>query len=454
MPGRKTARSADARVARERVEPVTARERAGRVTARERAADATALPRAPRARFELPEQHRGVLASAERALALAHVRALLEVPTAPYAEDGPLAVVRAFAREHGLALDEDEHANLIVRWKGTRRASGPVLAYSAHLDHPGFLYAGKRAGKHVASFHGGVPVRYLPGARVRFFDLATRVERATAVIAHVKKEEDLYLCTLDDVAGELKPGTFGMWDLTPGSIRGQRLHARVCDDLMGAAAILSTLAWCVRVKHSQPLIGIFTRAEETGFIGCIGLLRARSLARDVAVVGLECSPRRQAARVGHGPVVRVGDKLSVFSPWITRHLQDTAIALHGENTNFKFQRALMDGGSCESTAYNAWGVEAGALCLALGNYHNCGPRDHIAPEFVDWDDHESLVALMCAAATSWTSARAGKMQSRLNRSWKREYKRLASSTRRIQAASAPGVRVEAAKRVTRARSES
>lgn len=417
MPGRTTARSADAR-----------------------AADATALPRAPRSRFELPETHRGVLTDAERALALAHVRALLEVPTAPYAEDGPLAVVRAFAREHGLALTEDRHANLIVRWKGTRRAKGPVLAYSAHLDHPGFLYAGKRAGKHVASFHGGVPGRYLPGARVRFFDLATRAARATAAIASVKKEEDLYLCTLDDVSGELNAGTFGMWDLTPGAIRGQRLHARVCDDLMGAAAILSTLAWCVRVKHPEPVLGIFTRAEETGFVGCIGLLRARSLARDVAVVGLECSPRRPAARVGHGPVVRVGDKLSVFSPWITRHLHDTAIALHGENTNFQFQRALMDGGSCESTAYNAWGVEAGALCLALGNYHNCGPRDHIAPEFVDWDDHESFVALMCAAARSWNTARAGKMQLRLNRSWKREYNRLSASTRRIRAANARAAR--------------
>ncbi len=78
MPGRTTARSADAR-----------------------AADATALPRAPRSRFELPEAHRGVLTDAERALALAHVRALLEVPTAPYAEDGPLAVVLGEAAAEG-----------------------------------------------------------------------------------------------------------------------------------------------------------------------------------------------------------------------------------------------------------------------------------------------------------------------------------------------------------------
>ncbi|MBI5365335.1 MAG: hypothetical protein HZA53_19315 [Planctomycetes bacterium] len=402
--------------------------------ARRSAESVRELAPAPRSRFELPRSHRGVLAEAERALAMEHARALLEAPTAPYAEDGPIAVVRAFAREHPeLECTEDRHANVILRWPGTRHTKGPTLAYSAHLDHPGFLYAQKRRGAHEATFHGGVPGRYLPGARVRFFDCATRTARATACVETVRKLGDDYVCTLADVAGALGPGTFGMWDLTPGVVRGTRLHARVCDDLMGAAAILSTLAWCVRTRQSTPVVGIFTRAEETGFVGCLGLLRERGLLDGLAVVGLECSPRRATAKVGHGPVVRVGDKQSVFVPWITERLHAAAIDLHYVHNPFVFQRALMDGGSCESTAYNAFGVEAGALCLALGNYHNCGPKDRIAPEFVDWNDHEGLIALMLSVVREWNAPLESKMLPRLNRNWSGEYNRLAASARRIRA---------------------
>jgi endoglucanase len=228
---------------------------------------------------------------------------------------------------------------------------------------------------------------------------------------------------------------FGMWDLTAGAIRGRRLHSRVCDDLMGAASILALLDLLARARHPGRVLGIFTRAEETGFIGCQGLLRSGTLARDVAVIGLECSPRRATAKVGLGPVVRVGDKQSIFQPWITHHLQECAASLRERHEKFVSQRALMDGGICESTAYNLWDVAAGGLCLALGNYHNCGPRDEIAAEFVDWDDFESLVALMREAALRWRDEPAGdKMRARLNRMWSREYKRLAASAARIRAA--------------------
>ena len=410
-----------------------------------RSADRAPAP-PPRSRFELPTAHRGVLGADERALAMQHVRALLDTPTAPYAEDKQVEVVRAFARARPvLECAVDRHANVLLRWPGTRAVKGPVLAYSAHLDHPGFLYAGKRGRAHEATFHGGVPVRYLPGARARFFELATGEACATARVESVRRSGDDDVCTLGDVAGELAPAAFGMWDLTPGVVRGTRLHARVCDDLMGAAAILSTLDWCIRVRHPAPLVGLFTRAEETGFVGCLGLLREKRLLRGLAVVGLECSPRRATAKVGLGPVVRVGDKQSVFSPRISERLHAAAVELHGANPDFVFQRALMDGGSCESTAYNALGVEAGALCLALGNYHNCGPGDRIAPEFVDWNDHESLIALMVAVARCWHVRSASKIQARLKRIWKGEYNRLAVSARRIRAG-AVSRRRQAAKR--------
>ena len=416
------------------------------VTARAGGAPAPAPP----GRFRLPARASGLLAPDERAAAFGFVRALLEPPTAPYAEDAQVDVVRAFvAARAGFSLEEDAHANLVVTWRGARAAGArarPVLAYSAHLDHPGFLYAGTAKGRHRAVFHGGVPERYFAGAPVRFFDVDTRAPLATATVARVERVPlagdsggDELVATLRGFRGTARAGMFGAWDLAPGELRGRRLHARVCDDLLGAAAILCTLDRLARARHPAPAIGVFTRAEETGFVGCQGLLRDATLGADVALVGLECSPRRATAKVGQGPVIRVGDRQSVFDPAITHHLQEAAETLRARHPAFRVQRALMDGGSCESTAYNLWGVRAGALCLALGNYHNCGPDGRIAPEFVDWDDFEGLVVLMTEAATSWsegTGAQA-KMRARLDRVWQREYNRLASSARRIRAGSRP-----------------
>ena len=41
----------------------------------------------------------------------------------------------------------------------------------------------------------------------------------------------------------------------------------------------------------------------------------------------------------------------------------------------------MSGGTCEATAYQEFGFQTAAVCVALGNYHNCGPRNRIAAEF-------------------------------------------------------------------------
>ena len=398
------------------------------------------LAPAPESRFRLPKRTSGALTEEQRALTLAHAQDLLGTPTAPYAEDHQLAVVRRFVEEReGFELDLDEHANAVVRWKGgtkpakRKRGATPLLAYSAHLDHPGFLYSGKRKGKHHASWHGGVPERYFRGSKVRFFDLATGAELATAKIGRTYRNARKELqVELSNFRGRAKRGMFGMWDLTPGVIRGTKLHARVCDDLMGAAAILATLDVLAAADHPHEVLGVFTRAEETGFIGCQGLLRSKTLAPDIAVIGLECSPKRPTAKLGRGPVIRVGDAGMIFEPWITHRLQSAAASLVKEHEDFTFQRALMDGGRCESSAFNLWGVPAGAMCLALGNYHNCDPDGTIQPEIVDWSDHEGMVALMVRAAEQWhgEASSAAVMRS-LDRIWDLETPRLSKSSARL-----------------------
>lgn len=394
----------------------------------------SALPAPPRSRFVLPRRSTGVLSDDARVRALGFVQALLEAPTAPYFEDGPLRVVRRFAAERkGLEIAQDRHANVMVTWPGvSRRRAEPALAFSAHLDHPAFHYAGRRGDEYRATFHGGVPTRFLPGSDLRFFDTAGTARATARVRSAATKSDGTVEAELADVRGRLVRPAFGVFDLADGVMRGTRLHARACDDLVGAAAILAALDTCWREREPRPLAGIFTRAEETGFVGCIGLLEQRFLSPGLAVVGLECSPRRSTAIVGRGPVIRVGDRMSVFDPAITLDLQDAAARVGARAPAFRVQRALMDGGSCESTAYNAWGIRAGALCLALGNYHNCGPGGRIAPEFVDWNDFEGLVALLVECARSSASgAPAVKMRARLKRSWGREYKRLVASAERL-----------------------
>ncbi len=397
------------------------------------------LPRAPRARFALPSEDHGVLDGKARQLLVDHTERLLSPPTAPYAEDAMVRVVRDFVdRVPGFELQTDRYQNLLVTWKGVgRKPAGPGLAYSAHLDHPGFLYRGVRAGKKTASFHGGVPEKYFVGSRVRFYDGTTFEECATGRVQKVSRDKDkLIIAHFDDFVGKAKKGMFGMWDLTPGSLSGTRFRARVCDDLIGAAALLTTLELLAKARHKAPVLGIFTRAEETGFIGCQGLLRSKAIRGKWSVIGLECSPKRSTAKVGEGPVIRVGDAGTIFEPTITHLLQDVAAELRREFPDFVFQRALMDGGRCESSAYNLWDVPAGGLCLALGNYHNCAPNGSIAPEYVDWRDYEGLVALMLGAAKRWRSgAPSGRMRTGLDRVWKRERERLEVSARRIRSAS-------------------
>ena len=58
----------------------------------------------------------------------------------------------------------------------------------------------------------------------------------------------------------------------------------------------------------------------------------------------------------------------------------------------------MSGGTCEATAYQEFGFQTAAVCVALGNYHNCAEGKRIGAEFVSLADALSLVELLAAAA--------------------------------------------------------
>jgi endoglucanase len=282
------------------------------------------------------------------------LRTILAQPTAPFHEDAVRGeLVQQLAQLPHVTTEIDDFGNLIARY--ARGDVPPRFALAAHMDHPGYV---------GGEFLGGVPESYRSG------NPATR-----------------------------DYGAFAMWDLPACELREDRIYARACDDLVGCAAIVAAFQALEHSGAEASVLGLFTRAEEVGFVGALHLAQSGRIARDVAIISLECSSERGGpARMGEGVIVRVGDSTSVFDAAITGVLAELA-----KRASIPMQRLLMSGGACEATAYQLYGYRCGALCVALGNYHNCGPEETIAAEFVSLVDVRSMIALCTALAQSRVS---------------------------------------------------
>ena len=142
------------------------------------------------------------------------------------------------------------------------------------------------------------------------------------------------------------------------------------------------------------MIGLFTRAEEGGLEGAAAAAGAGTLPADALVVAIETSSSAGGrAEQGGGGIIRVGDRGHIFSPRMTRWMTTLAEELVGSKRGFRYQRKLMDAGTTEATAFDLLGYETGAACLALGNWHNAGPRGRVRAETVHLGDLENLVRL-------------------------------------------------------------
>ena len=293
-------------------------------------------------------------------------RRILSQPTAPFHEDAVRREIRDLLADcPHVRLTEDRFGNLLALYR--RGKARPRFAFAAHMDHP--AYVGRE-------FLGGVPERYL------------------------KKKPPVR-----------KFGAFSMWDLPAFELRGGRIRSRACDDLVGCACIVATLRELEATGAECSAWGLFTRAEEVGFIGAIELAKSGVLSKSVTVISLETSSVKGGpVKLGGGPIIRVGDRTSIFDPAATQQLQDVAKA-----AEIPHQRALMQGGTCEATAYRLYGYRTAAMCIALGNYHNCGPGDRIAPEFVNVRDAEGMARLCAAVAKDAPADSLGDLRSRLEK---------------------------------------
>ncbi len=322
------------------------------------------------------------------------LRELCSVPTAPFAEARVVRCVENFvAARRKLKLSRDRYGNLLI--ESRRAARSPRWVFTAHMDHPGFIARRMRGRKTlVADFHGGVRAEYFKGSRVRFFD-GDREVRGVVEDFTVGEDRGYPEQARIRVGSPVRAGSCGMWDQGPGRIRGSRFLSRVCDDLAGAAAALVMMDDLSRRPPKTPVALLLTRAEETGFIGAIGAsMRPQLLRKTDRIVAIECSAMQPYAPQGKGAIIRTGDRTSIFNSSLTYFITRQAAELAKKDKRFKFQRALMPGGTCEATVYDIYGFTAASICVPLGNYHNMDTaRKRIAPEYINLNDWRNMVKL-------------------------------------------------------------
>lgn len=349
---------------------------------------------------------------------------ILSQPTAPFREGLVRATLMEALKAGRVPHFLDRAGNLIVgaasladyRKKLGMRTSDPALVFIAHMDHPGFHGVEWVEPTELRfEWFGGSPTALHESARVWLAEARGPIGEGS--VAHVQMHESGRFLLGGTIRCE--PGLSERYpkprDLCGGFVfrepwwlENDRYYTQVADDLVGCFAIVATALdlWAGKGKAARKnFIGLLTRGEEVGFIGTLAhleegsLLRAR---RPRLVVSLETSRTLPGAEIGKGPVVRLGDRATVFEAGALQVFSELAVKTLPD----RHQRRIMDGGSCEATAATAYGLPAIGISVPLGNYHNQGleggPDARMpngpSPEFVHRDDIIGLLAL-CGALT-------------------------------------------------------
>ncbi len=376
---------------------------------------------------------------------------LTSIPTVAGREGRVIRWIRDWVSQRPeLTISTDDHGNMTIR-RTEPFAPGDPVYITAHLDHPGFsVDAIEGEQELVLAFRGGVMEDYFKNARVHVHPAQGECMPATIVERVMPQSADnelfsRYRARLDEghTTEGLSTEDIATWALPDAFVTEGILHAPACDDLAAAAAALASLDALLKLKSEGESIGrdarvFFTRAEEIGFVGAIGACRSKTIPEDSPVIALENSRAFDDSPIGGGPIVRVGDRLTVFTPRLTAAVAARAEAIAGgpatptaaqkqaDMPKWRWQRKLMAGGACEATVFCAAGYEATCVCLPLGNYHNMADLTAvqagtnttppaIGSEQIALSDFDGLVDLLVACGRELTPG--GGIEQRLQKIW-------------------------------------
>lgn len=343
----------------------------------------------------------------------AHLRWLLDltqIPTAAGREHHVIEWITRWAAERPqIAVSADPCGNLTLRRADEPTTPAP-LYFTAHLDHPAFaveLVTGSDSLE--LSFRGGVMDAYFADAAVILHSAAGPVRaRLTGRKPQAAPSELFPIYTVvTESPHHGAPGDIAVWDVPAAEVIDGRVHTLACDDLAALAAALAAFDTLLRAPPTECVRLLLTRAEEVGFVGAIGACRHATIPRGSRLIALENSRAFADSPIGAGPIVRVGDRMSIFSPGLTAAIAKRAEEHAATTPGWKWQRKLMAGGACEASVFCQAGFEATCVCLPLGNYHNMGDLDavqagtnatpaRVARECIGLSDFEGLVDLLVA----------------------------------------------------------
>jgi len=292
----------------------------------------------------------------------------------------------------------DEFGNLHASYEYQAENREPFRVV-AHMDHPAFVVRGEEL-----HFAGGVEEKYFKGGKIVFYHEAGSKPLGRAVIKSTRFSEEVKRVKIDRAipAG----ATFAMWDL-PGARCTKRLFVSpACDDLAQVSTVLALLRRLALSEAKGSVHALFTRAEEIGFAGALAALKSNTPLAPMPTLSLETSKARGFARVEGGPVVRVGDRLSIFDSRITHWLETAFRDRQAAKPDAIYQRLLMGGGTCEASVFHRAGLPTGALCVALNHYHNMGPGTALRAESISLRDIQGLYDFLFFLATGAKSVHA------------------------------------------------
>lgn len=359
---------------------------------------------------------------------------LTGIPTAAGCEQRVIGWVEQWVnRRKNLKVSRDRAGNLIIDQTGGRRdASVDPVYITAHLDHPAFVVTNVVDDRTLElEFRGGVNDPYFADAHIEVYDSEEVSHRGKiASLYTMSKPFKTVRVEMNETTHTIWPGDVGRWRFRgvgrEPEVRDGILHTPACDDLAAVAAALSTLD-VLRGRKGYGHVGVLlTRAEEIGFIGAIAACRNRSVPKKSRLICLENSRSFAESPIGGGPILRVGDKSSVFGPELTNRIGAIMDEHASRNPKFKWQRRLMPGGTCEATTFSTYGYASTCLCLPLGNYHNMQDIDGVArgkrpakvgPEYISVDDYHGLIEMLIVVASKLDDAGVKDLKSRMEKLW-------------------------------------
>jgi endoglucanase len=289
----------------------------------------------------------------------------------------------------------DEFGNLFATYRHDPKGR-EAFRLVAHTDHPAFVVH-RHGGKTELHFAGGVEEDRFAGKKIVFHDEETTKRLGRATITGTAFSDEVKRVKID---GPIPANaTFAAWDLPKARCTKRLFFSPACDDLVEVAVMLALIRRLALSGAKAHVEAMFTRAEEVGFWGALAAMKSKTPLAPMTTISLETSKAAGFAKVEGGPILRVGDRLSVFNSQIT-HWLDTAFRdRQAKVGSAPYQRLLMAGGACEASVFHRAGLPTGALCVALNNYHNHGPGKTIRAESIALRDWQGLYDFLYFLAT-------------------------------------------------------